>query len=626
MVTIINDYPEMEAFWKDVIAPACLVKTVAFTDKKRLTAMKWSELIWRECGDERYYGEKFSFYYKLSARAATIYNKIMKREDITSQIVDNFDEFLKRSTTWREGDIQNIDRTINEGQEPFLSLKDISQGSYEPFQNRADYVRGTKNIRENIKTNKGLAKGLNEEGKMVIAENWRLEDERAAAGKILTAMSGWEVDLYQELQELRKGLFYRLYFPEGILSKDPVSGKVKIKTWKEVEEETGIATEETSKPAVLRYDKNIPYPQNLKNREVFLQEELKITRDKDLVQKRIYGGKNLIEAWEKPMELKSREEFDKIKDEVVGFEEFIEEVGNYLSTVRKKRKSGKQVLPSQRFYLLLGDPGIGKTYISGMIADYLGKQKIKINCATAFDTDIIGREQTYRGADFGNIARKMIDGKDSAPVVIFDEIDKCRDEKVLDIISVLFDNSTNKHDFEDAYFQYTIPMDRVFFIATANNIKKLMEIADFVLSRCTRVIIKPLSYKNRIELAKREIRNNLKDLELDQYINSLTSSENLLKKCLVKERGIRQTLINAKKIADQVDALDTKYGGDQEVNAGKDNIGSKVNFTTYSWTGLIVSDGLDPNCPAKDGKSPHSEDHKCFEPDKVPGWEEKMGS
>src|SRR2546423_5967552 len=111
-----------------------------------------------------------------------------------------------------------------------------------------------------------------------------------------------------------------------------------------------------------------------------------------MVLKRIGGGEALIEAWDAPIELKSEEEFNKIEEEVIGFEEFIEEIRNYLRVVSKKRKSGKQILPSQRFYLLLGDPGIGKSYISSMIAQYLGKQFINVNCASAFDTDLIGRE------------------------------------------------------------------------------------------------------------------------------------------------------------------------------------------------------------------------------------------
>src|SRR6266496_1494843 len=100
-----------------------------------------------------------------------------------------------------------------------------------------------------------------------------------------------------------------------------------------------------------------------------------------MIQKRISAGEKLIEAWDAPIELNSEEEFNKISEEVIGFETFIEEVRNYLRVVGKKRKSGKQILPSQRFYLLLGDPGIGKTYISGMIAKYLGKQFVKFNCA-----------------------------------------------------------------------------------------------------------------------------------------------------------------------------------------------------------------------------------------------------
>jgi ATP-dependent Lon protease len=84
----------------------------------------------------------------------------------------------------------------------------------------------------------------------------------------------------------------------------------------------------------------------------------------------------------------------------------------------------------------------------------------------------------------------MSEKKDRAPVILFDEIDKCRNEAVLNTISLLFDDTKNKTDFDDKFLESTIPMDEVFFICTANNIEKL---PNFVLSRCTKVNIQVLS-------------------------------------------------------------------------------------------------------------------------------------
>jgi len=128
------------------------------------------------------------------------------------------------------------------------------------------------------------------------------------------------------------------------------------------------------------------------------------------------------------LELPTLEEFDKIKEEVVGYEEFIEEIRSYLKVAHKPRKSGKKILPSQKFYLLLGNPGIGKSYIAEKIAKYLNKQFININCANAHLSELVGFPQEYIGADCGKIVLGMSEKKDRAPLILFDEIDKCSEK------------------------------------------------------------------------------------------------------------------------------------------------------------------------------------------------------
>ena len=644
--TIHADYSNPEEFWK-AMEHAYKNPAISFADKKilvsKLIAKKINETAWKRLGGDRYLGQKDAFYYNLESRLASIYLKMVRRESIANQVYKDLRDFLKVYVYENRGKTETTNQNINDQQQPILALGDMTGGSYGAFHNRADWLKTNRTASNQSQIVEGLLEHFetetkdgkeqykrDEKGNLIkrekpgLKQNWKQFEERVGVGAILNALQFLETDLEEEFREIQRDLMSPFDFSEGQFYTDYATGRVKFKSWEEIEDETDPDVTQRREVKSFRYDKNLSYPENLRNREVILEQELRITtHNRELVQKRIHAGECFIEAWETPLELKPREEFDKIKEEVVGFEEFIEEIGNYLSTVRKKRKSGKQVLPPQRFYLILGDPGIGKTYIAGKIADYLGKQKIKINCATAFDTEIIGREQTYRDAGFGDIAQIMIDGRDSAPVIVFDEADKCRDENVLNIISVLFDNSTNVHDFKDTYLGFPIPMNRCIMIATANNEKKLMQVADFLLSRCTRVVLKPLTYLQRIELARRGIRDNLKELELDQYITKATDNI-LLKKCLVKERGIRQTLINTKKITDQIDDLDTKYGGDRVENAGKDNIGSNVNFISYNWMGLIVSDGLDPNCPAKRGED-HIEDHKCFEPQKIEGWADNMG-
>jgi ATP-dependent Lon protease len=174
---------------------------------------------------------------------------------------------------------------------------------------------------------------------------------------------------------------------------------------------------------------------------------------------------------------------------VVGFEGFIEEIKRHLKIANATREGGKKIIPSQRFYLLLGRPGIGKSYIAGKIAEYLGKQFININCSNANLTEIVGITPEYKSANFGKIVKGMSDKQDRSPLILLDEVDKCseqRGEGLIGTISILFDDTKNKTDFDDKFLGSSIPMNEAFFVCTANNIKNL---PDFILSRCNRVNI-----------------------------------------------------------------------------------------------------------------------------------------
>jgi diadenosine tetraphosphate (Ap4A) HIT family hydrolase/ATP-dependent Lon protease len=377
----------------------------------------------------------------------------------------------------------------------------------------------------------------------------------------------------------------------------------------------------------------LTYAETLKVQLTSLEKELKNSNDKNdkekpIIQRKINVCENLIKAWEKPLELPTAEKFNKIKEEVVGFEEFIEEISNYLKVAHKPRVSGKRIIPKQGFYLLLGKPGIGKSYIAGKIAEYLGKRFININCANADLSELVGFPQQYIGSDFGKIVREMAKKQDRTPLVLLDEIDKCKynhgAKEILNTISILFDDTKNETDFDDKFLKSSVPMNEVFFVATANDEKNL---PNFIHSRCTEVNIKVLTWEQRMKIVRREVESQLEESELKQYSEYIVENKELLKKLLVKEWGVRQTKINVRKFIEQLDDLDTQYEGDKEENLGKVNIQSDVGLvnylTNYPWKELIKSAGLDPHCPASQDEE-HMKSCECFIPNQVPSWEENM--
>jgi CRISPR/Cas system-associated endonuclease/helicase Cas3 len=123
---------------------------------------------------------------------------------------------------------------------------------------------------------------------------------------------------------------------------------------------------------------------------------------------------------------------------------------------------------------------------------------------------------------------------------------------------------------------------------------------DFILSRCNRVNIGLLTWEERRKIAKKELEEKMKFYELNQYLPLI--NDELARKCLVNEWGVRQTKINANKIIEQLDELDKENGG---------NIPKDIDLANYSWRDLNKSDGLDFNCPAIFGKK-HKEDCSCF--------------
>jgi len=88
------------------------------------------------------------------------------------------------------------------------------------------------------------------------------------------------------------------------------------------------------------------------------------------------------------LELKTIPEYREKTKEIIGFEEFVEEIDTYLQSARYLQKIGE--VPDQKFYLLLGPPGIGKSYTARTIARALGKQFININCVSAFLGELVG--------------------------------------------------------------------------------------------------------------------------------------------------------------------------------------------------------------------------------------------
>ncbi|MGL4402985.1 MAG: endopeptidase La [Fusobacteriaceae bacterium] len=218
-----------------------------------------------------------------------------------------------------------------------------------------------------------------------------------------------------------------------------------------------------------------------------------------------------------------------------GLKEIKEKILDYLAV--------KELNPNMKggILCLSGPPGVGKTSLVKSIAESMGRKFVRVSLGGVRDeAEIRGHRRTYIGSMPGRIIKALKEAGTRNPVILLDEIDKMSNDFKGDPASAMLevlDPEQNFH-FEDHYLDTPFDLSKVFFVATANDLRNvsgpLRDRMDIVsLSSYTEFEKMHIAKNYLIPQAKTE--NGLKDFKLEISDNAILKVINEY----TREAGVR---------------------------------------------------------------------------------------
>lgn len=158
---------------------------------------------------------------------------------------------------------------------------------------------------------------------------------------------------------------------------------------------------------------------------------------------------------------------DDLYDASPNFAEVVDDLRKFLALAVAGREA-VQFTPM----LLLGEPGLGKTYFAKRLAQSLatGFEFVSMSSLTA-GWVLTGASAQWHNARPGKIAQTLIEGDYANPVVVLDEVDKAGGDSRYDPMGALYgllERDTAIH-FKDEFIDVGIDASHILWIATAND-------------------------------------------------------------------------------------------------------------------------------------------------------------
>ena len=205
-------------------------------------------------------------------------------------------------------------------------------------------------------------------------------------------------------------------------------------------------------------------------------------------------------------------------DQVVGYNEFKQKMRLYLVNLAKDIRQGKKT--EQTIYVLLGPPGIGKSFISEKVAEGMGRTLINVDLGGRKDTGILeGVSPSVKAAYPGRVCSGIAVGKDRGAIILLDEFEKVADEGLAMMLGNVLDIKKNK-DWYDQFLGYRVDLSDCILLCTANYAD---QVPDFVQNRAEMVNIELAKYEQRVGYVMGALGKKLRsDGDTRHYAEELT--------------------------------------------------------------------------------------------------------
>lgn len=430
-------------------------------------------------------------------------------------------------------------------------------------------------------------------------------------------------------------LFIKMFGCSVVPVIDPVTGRRKYVT--EAQYEEIVQEEEGGRPILPQaneWDESLDYLERLKILLTKTEKEYKKLPDtsnrKPRIALRLKTLEGCLKAYEPQyITLPTAEVFlSRINGEiegytkVIGYENIIEIVAKYLKSYHFAKRYGTPP-PAQLMIMLLGEPGLGKTYISQAIAKALGRGFHMVGMNGKLNASLItGTNIENPGAEPGEVLKAISRREDRGVVIVFDEIEKAARE-CKEACGIPTDITTN-FNYQDTFLDFPTPTNECIFISTVN---RPQDVPNFVADRfAIRVEVLPLAYEQRLEVVKVVLQSELKKLSPAfqqiyqqgwEQVYERFNQEELLKKTLTWTFSIRGAKNNI--LLKLIPTLTSDFL-EPELALPTDPV-------NYDW-GFLKREGKDESCPyGKDIRNEHKANCMCFVKnlDLAPGWVENMG-